>query len=127
MTMPHERTRALRWGHEVLPEICGDSSVLGSVKARAAELMGAYPGPDVVLQWIHEEVACIPVEAAVAIEEAVNLFHSIWRSENCPAQLREALTFTLRHFPQAGEARRWARGSCKLTIRGWILPEDTYD
>lgn len=127
MTMPHERTRSLRWGGEVLQEICDDASVNENERARAAELLRNYPTPVTVSHWIQSDVYCISLEAARAIEGTGELLRFILPSPACSAPLRRSVLFALRHFPQAGEARRWARESCKLTIRGWILPEDTYD
>ena len=127
MTMPHERTRSLRWGQEALQEICDDALIGESVVGWATELLRAYPTPDVVLGWIQADVVCIPIDAAEAIDGTVRLLNALWLSENCPSQLRQTLKFTLRHFPALGEAKGWACGSGKVSIRVWLLPEDVYD
>ena len=127
MTMPHERTRALRWGHEVLQEICDDASIADKERGRAAELLRIYPSPDIVLGWIEADVACITAEPAAAIEAAGALFRTIRISEFCGEQLRRSLTFALRHFPEPESTRRWTRSLSAFTITDWLLPEDTYD
>ena len=127
MTMPHERTRALRWGHEVLLEICDDASIAETERGRAAELLRIYPSPDIVLGWIEADVTCISAEAAAAIEAAGALLRAIRISEFCGGQLRRSLTFALRHFPEPESTGRWAHSLSAFTIRDWLLPEDIYD
>ena len=77
MTMPNERTRALRWGYEVLQQICEDHSVTGDQRSEAAELLLAYPPPAEVALWIQEDVASIPLPAAIAIERMSELLQII--------------------------------------------------
>lgn len=125
MTMPSERTRTLRWGFEVLQEISDAAMVTDREKARAAELLDTYPTPLAVSSWIDEDVPCLPVEAAVAIEATGDLLRDILRSEAFPADLRRSVMFTLRHFPEPGDAERWSRPCRDETIRAWLMPEDS--
>ena len=127
MTMPHERTRALRWGHEVLKEVCDDALLDDKYRGRAAELLRTFPSPVIVLEWIEADVTCIPADAAAAIEAAGALFRAIRISEFCGEQLRRSLTFALRHFPEPESTRRWTHSLSAFTIRDWLLPEDIYD
>ena len=127
MTMPHERTRSLRWAFEALQEIRDDALVNDGDRARAVELLVDFPAPAAVLAWIHANACCIPIEAALAIEGAGDLLRFIYRSETCPANLRHNLTFVLRHFPQPGSAERWTKSSAGWTITTWLLQEDHYD
>lgn len=124
--MPNERMRALRWGHEMLQELCGDTMVSDGDRARAAELLRTYPAPDAVSEWIHKNVACIPINAASAIEGTGTLLRSIWYSEACPPQLRHNLKFTLRHFPDPGAAVLRTDGRGAVSIRTWLLPENHF-
>ncbi len=124
MTMPHERTRSLRWAFEVLHEIRDDALVNDGDRAKAAKLLVTFPTPETVLEWIQSDASCIPVDAALAIEETGVLLSSIYRSETCPAKLGHSVMFTLRHFPQPGSAERWAKSSAAWTITTWLLPED---
>ena len=127
MTMPHERTRSLRWAFEVLQETRDDALVNDGDRARAAELLVSFPTPETVLEWIQSDASCIPVDAALAIEETGVLLSSIYRSETCPAKLGHSVMFTLRHFPQPGSAERWTKSSAGWTITTWLLQEDHYD
>lgn len=124
MTMPSERMRALRWGFEVLQEISDAAMVADSEKARAAELLNTYPTPSAVSSWIDEDVPCLPVEAAVVIDATGDLLRLILRSKGCTEELRRSVIFTLRHFPEPGDAELWSTACRGETIRMWLLPED---
>lgn len=124
MTMPHERTRALRWGHEVLQEICDDALIADKERGGAAELLRTYASPARVLESIEADVTCIPADAAAAIERTGSLLRSIRISESCDEQVRRSLTYALRHFPEPESAGRWTHSSSACTIKDWLLPED---
>jgi hypothetical protein len=128
MTMPNERTRALRFGYEVLQEICGDGLASENERSRAAELLTTYPSPAAVLSWIEADAREIPIASALAIEGAGDLFRPMLRSTRCPPELRRGISFALRHFPEPGEAASWSRspGRTGWTIRVWLLPENLY-
>lgn len=127
MTMAHERTRALRWGHEVLREIRDGAALADKDRARAGELLRTYLSPSAVSEWIKEDVTSIPTVAAAAIEETGTLMRSILMSKVCTEPLRRSLTFTLRHSPEPGTAGPWAKSSAAWTITTWLLPENQYD
>lgn len=124
MTMPNERTRALRWGYEVLQQICEDHSVTGDQRSEAAELLLAYPPPAEVALWIQEDVASIPLPAAIAIERMSELLQIMNHQSTISPELRRRIRFTHRHHPQPGDAERWAVAHHGLPIRIWLLPED---
>ena len=126
MTMPNERTKALRCAHEVLGEICGDEALDGQCRGNAAELLRAFPSPDTVLAWIEADVAFIPADAANAIELTRVFLRSTRNSESSGERLRRSIIYVLRHFPQPDEAGRWSRSSPAWTIRDWLLQEDFY-
>ena len=127
MTMPHERTRSLRWAFEVLQQVRADALANDGDRARAAELLVSFPTPATVLEWIQSNTSCLPVDAALAIEGAGDLLRSIHRSETCPAKLRHDVMSALRHFPECASAQRWTKASAGLSIRTWLLPEGVYD
>lgn len=127
MTMPNERTRALRWGREALNQILDDPGLGASLTARARDLLRTYPEPAIVLGWIADDVKCIPAAAAEAIEGAGELLRLAQASGSCSADLDRSLRFTLRHFPQAGEARGWTREQAWGSLANWLFPEDLYD
>jgi hypothetical protein len=110
-----------------LQEIRDAALVNDGDRARAVELLLGFPTPATVLEWIQSDAACIPVDAALAIEGTGDLLRFIFRSETCPAKLRHNVMFVLRHFPQSGSAERWANSSAAWTITTWLLPEDHYD
>lgn len=126
MTMCHERTRALRWGFEILQEICDGAVVKGSERAKAAELLLNYPTPATVAGWIQSDASCIPASAARAIEATGELLRFIRCSGTVPTEMRHSALFALRHFPEPGSAERWTRSSPNWSIRTWLLPEDVY-
>ncbi len=125
MTMPHERTRALRFGHETLVEISASPQVDEASRAAAVALLSSFPAPCEVTEWINTTTS-VPAPAAAAIEAAGLLFRAMWRSDSCPAELRESLKFTLRHYPGAGEVLRWVHVIGDRPITAWLLPEDHY-
>jgi len=124
MTMANERTRSLRWAHEVLNEISGDESIEDSGRASATAALRIFPSPAAVSGWIEADVTCIESDAADAIEQAGKLLRSIRLSDSCSEQLRRSITYVLRHYPQPEEAKRWTRSSTARSIRYWLLPED---
>ena len=124
MTMPHERTRALRFAHEALVEISASPQVGEANRAAAEALLSSFPSPGEVAEWI-EAAASIPASAAAAIEAAGLLFRAMWRSDSCPAEVRESLKFTLRHYPGAGEVLSWVHVVSDRPITAWVLPEDS--
>ena len=126
MTMPHERTRALRFAHEALLEISARPQVDVANRAAAVALLSSFPTPDQVAEWIEAAASSVPVVAATAIESAGLLFRAMWRSDSCPAATRESLKHTLRHYPGEGEALRWVRAIGDRPITAWLLPEDHY-
>ena len=126
MTMPHERTRSLRWGSEVLQEIFDDDMVGINERTKAAELLRNFPSAAEVSEWIQLDVSCIPAEAALAIEGAGELLQVMLRSPASSAKLKHSVMFTLRHYPCAGETERWTASGRDGSIREWLLPEDTY-
>lgn len=126
MTMPNERTRALRWGYEVLQQICEDHSVSGDQRSEAAELLRVYPPPIQVTRWIQEDVACIPLLEAIAIERMSELLQIMNHQSTISPELRRSIALTHRHHPQPGDAEGWAVAHYGLSIRNWLLPEDQY-
>jgi hypothetical protein len=109
MTMPCERTRSLRWGHETLIEIRDRLELTDADRASAATLLDSYPAPRCVREWINAEVNCIPAQSTEAIEAAGNLFRKLWYTASCPIEVRKNLEFVLRHYPSAGEAEGWTK------------------
>lgn len=125
MTMPDERMRALRWGFELLREVQADALVDEIDRSQAANLAATYPGPHDMLRWVLDDTLCISVEAATAIAQAAALFHRMRRKHMSDAT-RHALTYTLRHFPEADEALQRSKPVPGIPLQTWVLPEDQY-
>ena len=101
MTMPHERTRSLRWGWELLGAIADDPEIEESIKQLAALIKGAYPPPELIGHLIAAESAGLPPAAAQSIAKAAGLFTMLRLKLQGTEQIRHHLRFTLRHFPEA--------------------------
>lgn len=123
MSMAEERTRSLRWAHELLEEIIADESLDGSSRASATDALRRFPSPAVVSGWIEADVSCIPADAADAIEQTGRLLRTIHLSESCSDSLRLNVTYALRHFPQPEDAGRWTRGIESRSVKDWLSPE----
>lgn len=83
MTMPHERTRGLKWAHEMLVEV--SSGVIGTTTDRhkSRVLLDDFPTPAHVLSWLEVDAA-LPCPAASAIEQAGALLSDLRLSVDCP-------------------------------------------
>lgn len=123
MTMPHERTRSLRWGFELLAEMLSDETIDESMRAIAHELLDKYPRPDQIRRLIETDAHALPEEAAAALVAAGRLWTRLDRSQQGTAATRHSLLYTQRHWPEDSIAKSLARGPLD-GIRGWLLPED---
>lgn len=123
MTMPHKRTRSIRWGHELLGEMLGDPSVDEAIKAAARTLLMTYPSPAAVSQWIDDHAAAIAPAAAQAIVEGADLWARLRRSGQGSDKTRRSLVFAERHFPEPWMAQMLATNPID-GIRGWLMQED---
>ena len=108
MTMPNERTRALRWGYEVLQEIAEDPSVRDEQRSKAAEVLVDYPPPADVSRWIQEDVSSI-------LELDWPLFHGRLGTEFSSGQSAIA-TWWLGGGSSARSAA-WTRSADPATVR----------
>jgi hypothetical protein len=52
MTLPDERMRALRWGHEVLAEMLLDLTLPPASRAQALRLAQEHPSPQELVPWV---------------------------------------------------------------------------
>jgi hypothetical protein len=125
MTMPSERTRALRWAHELLHEV-GNGAV-GSAKDsdRAQALLGDFPTTANVLAWLAGD-ATLPGSAASAIEQVGAFLNELRLSVSCLPEHKEQLYRVLRHYPEPGEALCWTGATAENGLHDWLQPEDFY-
>jgi len=127
MTMPHERTRSLRWGWELLSAIAEDAEVDESIKRDAALIKATYPPPELITQLIEADVPGLPPAGAQSIGAAADLFNKLWLNRQGTEETRQHLRFTLRHFPAFTDMLLMGSQSAHFHITDWLLQEDWYD
>jgi hypothetical protein len=114
MTTAEERTRSLRWAHELLSEIDSDPMVAEDLRGRARALVETFPSPEAIQELVESQADRLPERMATAIESARTLFVDIQLSATGASSTRNSLLYTLRHFPLKGAAdhakRRFAGG-----------------
>ena len=105
MTMPNERMRALRWGHELLAEMPLDPSLPQACRAESQRLGRKHPSPQELEQWVQAGQHGLPMHWAVAIARTYEFFTETQRRAEGSAQTQSALLHTLRHYPDMSTAR----------------------
>lgn len=125
MTMPPERTRALRWAYELLLEVSCGNLWSTTDRDRACAVLKDFPPPAAVLEWLRAD-ASLPASAAIAIDAAGGLLQDLRLAVRCPPHFKEQLYRVLRHYPPFGEAPCWARGASENELHEWLQPEDIY-
>lgn len=125
VTMPSERTRALRWAQELLLEV--SNGVVGSAtdSDRAQALLGDFPTTAHVLAWLEGD-ATLPGSAASAIDQVGAFLNELRLSVGCLPEHKEQLYRVLRHYPQPGEALCWTGAAAENGLYDWLQPEDFY-
>ncbi|WP_141508928.1 BPSL0761 family protein [Ramlibacter sp. WS9] len=127
MTMPHERTRSLRWGHELLNLVAEDAALDAAVREQARRLLSTYPPPSEIARWLAEDLPSLPASAAVALGAAADHFSKADLANSASAETASVLLYTRRHYPLSGDFQVWANGNGRRSPREWLLPEDWYD
>ncbi len=128
MTMPDERTRALRWGWEYLQEL-NEAAVLDDKDSQCvAEILEHYPQPDEIRLWAKraqndsvnlllapelalndaaEPTITRPARSTSETEQALMLAYGLFRglrsANNLPEKLKRQIPYVLRHFPDERE------------------------
>ena len=124
VTVPHERTRAIYWGKEMLASIQEDNSIPAALRARAREIDSGYPTPRALREVIFVGNGGFPPDWAASLSSAYQLFLDVqWPVVGGEATRRE-LTATLRHFPDPWTIQCMA--SSGEAIARWLLPADRY-
>lgn len=121
MTMPIERMRALRWGAEVLEELTRDEGLGPDTRLRAAEILAVYPDVKELARWVAEAKAGLPQGWVQAVVDAGEFFRTVSVSGRGSGQSRQALRFTLRHFPDEETIRLIGLSP---RISEWLVVED---
>ena len=123
MTMPHERTRSLRWGFEFLSEMLLDEMIEASTRATARRLLLTYPRPNSILELIEADAPGLPQTEIEALVEASALWGRLQVSGVGSQGTRHTLKFVQRHFPEPLLSRMLGRDPAG-GVRRWLLPED---
>ena len=129
MTIPQERTRALRWGWEFLLELRASDALTPEQRAPVETLLLHYPSRAEIRRWATEaatlggmfgsmlepedapnDEASVPdtiprkpvsaIDRAAAIIEAEHFFKTLLGA-GLPEQLNRQIPYVLRHFPDA--------------------------
>ena len=124
MTMPDERTRAIRWGGELLEleQIASDIALLDTMISAAHRVALRYPTPEALEERLRSGAPGLPLEWTTALFEALDLFDAMRASALGSASTRSHLMYTLRHFPDQMTIRAMSRSS---SMQEWLhLPMD---
>ena len=124
VTVPHERTRAIRWGKDMLASIQADDAIPTDLRTRAREIDAGYPTALALRDWLAAGKNGLPTGWATGIGSAYELFIAVqWPAVGYETTRRE-LTATLRHFPDPYTVDLIATGF--EPIARWLLPADHY-
>lgn len=126
MTMPHELTRALRWGWEFLLELQASDPLTSEQRVQVDQLLVHYPSAKEIRAWAamvgtsqfddilgvededvsradvpeHIERPPVAVEQYMqAIAGAGLFFRELRSAGNLPESLRRQVPYVLRHYP----------------------------
>jgi len=124
MTMPHERTRALRWSWDLLQSLASaDSELTPELRAKAAQLLAHHPSAKDLHEWGRDWNSGIGIEAAdvrrsdfpedlqrerptrdqyvAAINETFNFVQGLQWQSAIPLneERRREILYVLRHHP----------------------------
>ena len=110
MTMPHERTRSLRWGFEFLGEMLSDETIDDHTRATAQRLLLSYPRPEQILELIEADAPGLPRTATEA-----NQFASVFLMPEVDVRARLPRVGTLGEIVVA--KKRWRVSVAALNYR----------
>jgi len=135
MTMPQERTRALRYGGELLIELDAANNLNASLRSEVKTILESYPTADEIEKWALDcvEPAAIfgpmlapesdrkpapaslnrgstaPRDHTQALQQAHIFFRKLAHAENLTADQHRSTEVVLRHFPAGYEIAQLAR------------------
>ena len=123
MTMPHERTRSLRWGFESLGEMLSDETIEESIRGTARRILLTYPRPNQILELIEADALGLSHSAIEALIEASKLWTRLQVSAQGNEGTQHTLKFVQRHFPEPWVSQMLDPARTE-GLRRWLLPED---
>lgn len=124
MTMPHERTRSLGWGAELLDTLARDLEVPEATRVLATSLRQTHPDAVMLRSHLAGGTNGLPAPWISAIQHAFKLFNASWTGNHGSPSTRHELRAVLRHYPDP--ATTALIGDDRVEIFGWLLPEDHY-
>lgn len=148
MTMPAERSRALRWGYEFLVEAANHDGCPGHFRNQAATILRHYPTPKAIAAeayanshdpfglWLGLEVPAIdqpadssgahdattPAQRSRALRWAGEFLVAFRRHPDVPEQLQKQVAPILRHYPEPHVIASRA-ASNRSAIGAWLWAE----
>ena len=92
MTMPDERVRSLRWGHEWLVDVAA-STADPEIASKAADLLRLYPKTHPI------DMDEISEEERQAVMQLRTFLMECRTSKSLDPELKRQIVYVLRHFP----------------------------
>ena len=126
MTMPNERTRALRWGRELLERLAVEQALDPAIRQQAQRILLAYPMPGQIEKLVADGAPVLPAEASIAMQQACLLFLRLDREDGCSDAVLYDRQCTVRHFPDTGTIDLWSRPVPGHQLSDWLWLEGTY-
>ena len=121
MTMPDERSRAIRWGQELLGQISEDATLPESLTKAARRIASTYPSSQDLEVRLRIGAEGLPPGWAATLLDAVELFEKLQVEGLGSNQTRRGLMYTLRHFPDGRTIHVMSRSA---SLRDWLQPTD---
>lgn len=134
MTVPYERTRALRFGWEFLVELQAADNLSNAQKLQLENIVRHYPTNAEIEEWAMVDATShlgpekkpiqsrlpstvqgmkrgptTPSERMYALRLAEKFFRNLQSAPNISKEQIQEIPYVLRHFPNAIEIAFWAR------------------
>ncbi len=125
MTTPQDRLRSLKWGFELLDAVRLDARLDSTVRARAFDLLQAYPYLQLVTALRSGGALNLPADFQRGVGETRKFLGELRSDPQAPEDLKQHALYTQRHFPTP-ESLGWILlpGAERL-IKDWIELPDT--
>lgn len=153
MTVPYERTRALRFGWEFLVELQEADNLNNDQKRQLENIVRHYPTNAEIEKWAEVDATAhlgpekkpiqsrlpltaqgmkrgptTPSERTCALRLAEQFFRDLQSAPNTTANQIQEIPYVLRHFPNATEIAFWARMDANSAAQNpssipWLAPE----
>jgi hypothetical protein len=108
MSTPVERYRSVVEGRNLLVAVASDPCVQADQRSQAQALLGEYPKPWRLCDWIVAGATELPSSVAMAIYGTSVLLHALRFREPADENLARHVVGVLRHYPLVPIAERLA-------------------